>query len=71
LIFKQIIDGRLSQSHEKQYAFLGIFSGAPYYQEHPIDLDDITIIRKLGFDIGVVWYGHLVEEIIKNGITLG
>jgi len=66
-----LINGQLSYSREKQYAFLGIFSGAPFYQEDPIDLDDITIIRKLGFDIGVVWYGHLIEEIIKNGATLG
>jgi hypothetical protein len=27
-----------------------------------------TIIRKEGFNVGIVWYGHLVEEILSLGV---
>jgi len=61
-------DKTVFSSKEKQYAFLGIFSGEPFIQESPFEFDDITIIKKSGFNLGVVWYGHLIEEIIDNGI---
>ena len=62
--------GNLFHNTEKQFAFLGIYSGEPYQQHHPIEFEDITITRKAGFNVGIVWYGHLVEDIIKNGIKL-
>lgn len=62
-----MIGGRLMHSREKQFVFLGIFSGEPIRQHQPIEFDDITIIRKSGFNVGTVWYGYLVEEIINNG----
>ncbi len=65
-----IVDGRIMYASEKQFAFLGIYSGEPFLQDKPIELDDITIIRKKGFDLGIVWYGSLVNEIIENGIQL-
>ncbi len=63
-------NGNLFHNTVKQFAFLGVYSGKPYQQHHPIELEDITIIRKSGFDVGIVWYSHLVEDIIKNGIKL-
>lgn len=56
-----VIDERqIYQSEIKKYAFLGIYSadiqdsGDDYYQ----------------YNIGKVWYGNLVEEIIEKGIKL-
>lgn len=61
--------GKVFTSKEKQYAFLGIYSGEPFLKEQPVELDDIIIMRKLGFNLGIVWYGYLIEEIIANGQT--
>jgi hypothetical protein len=61
------VDGQMMYSKEKQFAFLGIFSSEPYLQENPIEFDDMVITRKSGFNLGVVWYGHLVDEIIASG----
>lgn len=63
-----IVNGQMMLAKEKQFAFLGIYSGEPIQEHHPIELDDVTIIRKSGFNVGTVWYGHLVEEIIARGI---
>jgi len=57
-------DGKSFFAKEKQFTFLGIFSGEPIKQHEPLELDDMTIIRKSGFNLGIVWYGHLVDEII-------
>ena len=56
-------NGNLFHNTEKQFAFLGVYSGEPYQQHHPIEFEDIAIIRKSGFNVGIVWYGHLVEDI--------
>ena len=49
-------EGREYHSAEKQFAFLGIYSAS---------LEDKDDLHR--YDIGKVWYGHLVEEIIQNG----
>jgi len=54
-------------SGSKQFAFLGIFSGEPFRQSRPIETDNFTIISKESYGVGVVWYYHLVTDIIKNG----
>ena len=61
---------RMLFSEEKQFAFLGIYSGEPQMHELPMELDDLTIIRKHSFNLGVVWYAELVEETIDRGIPL-
>jgi Trypsin-like peptidase domain len=61
-------DGNIFHSKDKQFAFLGVFSGEPFQQHQPLEFDDLTIIRKSGFNVGIVWYGSLIEEIIKNGV---
>ena len=55
-------------SKEKQFAFLGIYSGEPFREGRTIEADDLVIKQKLGFNVGVVWYAWLVEEIIDRGI---
>jgi len=63
-------NGQVFHAKEKQFAFLGIFSGEPYQAHNPIEFDDLTIIRKTGFNVGIVWYGHLVDEILATGVSL-
>jgi len=65
-----IIDEKLMYAKEKQFAFLGIYSGKPFLMEEPIELEDIVIIRKKGFDLGVVWYSYLIDEIINEGVRI-
>ena len=62
-----VIDGRVMFATEKQFAFLGVYSGELFYEEQPMELDDLTIVRRLGFNVGIVWYGYLVDEIITSG----
>ena len=62
-----IQEGKLLHSKEKQFAFLGVFSGEPVEQRPPVELEDIIIIRKSSFNLGIVWYSYLIEEIIKSG----
>jgi len=65
-----IVDEKLMYAKEKQFAFLGIYSGEPFLKGEPIEFEDIVIIRKKGFDLGIVWYGYLVDEIINEGVKL-
>ena len=57
-------------ANEKQFAFLGVYSGEPTFQEAPVTIGDLTITQTSGFDLGIVWYAELVEEILDKGITL-
>jgi len=64
----QVVEnGQMYLSAGKQFAFLGVFSGEPYRNTKPIELDNMTIIVKDGFNLGIVWYSYLVVEIIKSG----
>lgn len=65
-----VIDGKPMYAKEKQFAFLGVYSGEPFIQKEPLELDDITIIRKDTFNVGTVWYAQLVVDIAKKGKTL-
>lgn len=60
-------EGQILHAKEKQFAFLGIYSGEPLKLDRPIELEDMIITQKTGFNVGVVWYAELVEEIIRNG----
>jgi hypothetical protein len=62
-------DGNIFHNKEKQFAFLGIYSGEPFLEHQPIEFDDVTILRKSGFNLGIVWYSDLVEEIIGSVAT--
>jgi len=63
-----VTDGPMAGSKEAHFAFLGVYSGEPYLQEEPIELDDITITRKYSFNLGTVWYAELVVDIVNKGI---
>ena len=63
-------DGKIMTNTEKQFAFLGIFSGEPRLQEQPVTIGELTITQNSGFDLGIVWYADLVEEILDHGISL-
>ncbi len=63
-----VAGGQVMYAEEKQFAFLGIFSGEPFQQHTPIELDDVTIIRKQGFNLGIVWYGELVKATTTDGV---
>ncbi len=60
--------GEAYVTDNKQFAFLGIFSGEPVQQQTPIELEDLTIIRKSGYNVGVVWYGQLVSATVARGV---
>ena len=63
-------DGNVLLSTEKQFAFLGIYSGEPTSEEAPVVIGDLTITQRSGFDLGIVWYAELVEDTIDKGIPL-
>lgn len=62
-----IENGRLFHAKDKVFAFLGIYSGEPYESHQPIDFEEFTLIRKTGFNVGIVWYAHVVEDIRLTG----
>ena len=65
-----IKNGEILTSAEKHFGFLGIFSGEPRLQEQPVTIGDLTVTQNSGFDLGIVWYAELVEEIIDHGVSL-
>ena len=65
-----MINGQLMHSKEKQFVFLGVYSGEPVQQCAPFDIGDMTIIRKNSYGLGTVWYSNLISDIISNGIHL-
>ena len=62
--------GRLMHAKEKQFAFLGVYSGDHTLLDEPVEVGDLTITRRTSLDLGVVWYADLVEEILDGGIEL-
>jgi hypothetical protein len=64
-----VLDGKMMYSKEKQFAFLGIYSGEPFTELPPLELDGLTIVGRSGLNVGIVWYGELIEEILQQGIV--
>jgi hypothetical protein len=65
------INGKLQSHPDKHFAFLGVFSGEPYKPGMPIKVDEeLTIIKNSTYNLGVVWYSFLIDEIIDNGVTI-
>ena len=67
MVFK---DGKLMSAKDKQFALLGVYSGEPILEETPVEVGELTITRKSGFDLGTVWYAELIEEILDNGADI-
>jgi hypothetical protein len=65
-----MIDGKPMHNNTKQFVLLGVYSGEPIYQSNPIDLDELTVIKKESYGLGNVWYSYLIPEIIDSGIML-
>jgi hypothetical protein len=65
-----IDNGSILISEEKQFSFLGIFSGEPLQISEPIDMDEIIITTKKSFNVGFVWYFYLIPEIINGGVSI-
>jgi len=61
-------DGRVLSAPEKQFAFLGIFSSEPFTEERVFETENLTITERVGYNLGIVWYADLVEEIIISGV---
>ncbi len=51
-----VVNGKMMYSRDKQFAFLGIYSSD---RQDPNGMYD--------YNIGKVWYAHLIEDIIRNG----
>lgn len=62
--------GHIFTSEDKQFCFLGIFSGEPLQISAPIETDDIIITTKQSFNVGFVWYFYLIPKIINNGVAI-
>lgn len=64
-----VSEGQLLRSQTgKQFAFLGVYSGEPYRGAESVDvLPELTITTKSMFNLGIVWYGSLIGEIIRSG----
>ena len=65
-----VVEGPLKGYREAQITFLGVYSGNAIVQHRPIEFDDFIITRKDSFDLGTVWYGELVFDIVREGIML-
>lgn len=63
-------NGNLLMAKERQYAFLGVYSGEYQVKETPVELEDLIIVQKSGYNVGIVWYAHLVEEIVTSGVQI-
>ena len=63
-------DGAPMFSKEKQFALLGIFSGEPELTEEPVEIGDLTVTRRSGFNLGIVWYAQVIEEARTEGVGL-
>lgn len=62
--------GHIFTREDKQFCFLGIFSGEPLQISAPIETDDIIITTKQSFNVGFVWYFYLIPKIINNGVAI-
>lgn len=60
-----MIDGKMMTSKEKQFIFLGIYSGQ--YSHTTIDAHGKE--NKESFGLGIVWYSYLIPQIIENGVA--
>ncbi|MEL0456281.1 serine protease [Flavobacteriaceae bacterium SZ-1-7] len=63
--------GQIFHNENKQFAFLGVYSGEPFkIQPNSVEFDDMVIFRRDKFDVGIVWYSNLVVDIINNGVQI-
>ncbi|HVF60089.1 MAG TPA: trypsin-like peptidase domain-containing protein [Thermoanaerobaculia bacterium] len=63
-------DGQFFTSERKHYAFLGVLSSAKLIKPPPVELENLIVQEKLGYDLAEVWYATVVEEIVQSGVTV-
>jgi hypothetical protein len=64
-----LIKGELMKNENKDFVFLGVYSGENLFRSRPIEFDGVTVTTKESFGLGNVWYSYLIPEIIENGIA--
>ena len=64
-----IKNGQVMYAKEKHFTLLGIYSGEPQFEEAPVEIGDLIVTQKIDFNLGVVWYGELIEEVISQGVS--
>ncbi|MDX1921345.1 MAG: hypothetical protein SFU25_11510 [Candidatus Caenarcaniphilales bacterium] len=47
------------------FQFLGVYSGEFYRRKETIEFDEMTLIRKETYNIGIAWYYDIIEQIIN------
>ena len=62
-----VTEGPIAGSKEAHFVFLGIYSGEPLVTEEPIDPVNNTMTHNHSIDLGIVWYGNLVVDIVNKG----
>lgn len=64
-----MINNNFKYNKEKDFVFLGVYSGDFNYEE-TLSSGNLTLILKNPYGLGIVWYSDLIPEIINNGIKL-
>lgn len=54
--------GMLMTTHDKQFLFLGVYSGEPYKPGVPKETEEAIVQEKIRADLGLVWYYYTVEQ---------
>lgn len=54
---------------EKRFYCLGIYSGEPLFGRITVDDKGKLALIQYSFDLGQVWYFHLIPDTIKNGVS--
>ena len=54
------------KNDEKAFVLLGVYSGEFQEQVNPVEEGDLTTSQTLNYNLGVVWYADVIEEIISG-----
>jgi len=54
--------GKLMTSQDKQFLFLGVYSGEPYRPGETKETEEAIVQEKIRADLGLVWYYYTVEQ---------
>ena len=65
-----MIDGKPSFAQDKQFVFLGIYSGEYLWKEKIKMADGHEETMERSYGLGNVWYSYLIPEIIEKGLQI-
>lgn len=67
--YQAMVAGKPMVFSDKKFALLGVYSGEPIYPRDPVQIDEeLTIIKKSSYNLGVVWYSCLIMDIINQNV---